>query len=394
MHGLHVLDLSRVLAGPWATQHLADQGADVIKVEPPGGDETRGFGPFIDGHSTYFMSVNRNKRSIVLDLRTDAGRSILDRLLGWADVLVENYRPGVAERLGFGWTDVHPRYPRLCYVAIHAFGHQSDGVPDAWASRPGYDLVLQAMSGAVAATGFPASPPTKSAMSTADLIAGLYASQAALTALLERERTGRTQKIVINMLQAQATALAHHATRFLNTGEVEQQRGNSHRGLAPYDLYRCRDGFIAIACGNDAMWLRLVTALKLPNPPEWHTNPGRVDRRADVDAAITRAIATLAVSAVDERLATAGVPAGPVYTVDQTLTHPAVTVTAMAHPSLHEVHAPGPAFTTATTPTVHRHPPELGAHRDEILASFGYSTSAVDDLQKRGAFGAEGADPG
>jgi crotonobetainyl-CoA:carnitine CoA-transferase CaiB-like acyl-CoA transferase len=393
MNGIRVLDLSRVLAGPWATQHLADQGADVIKVEPPGGDETRAFGPYVDGHSTYFMAANRNKRSIVLDLRTASGRDVLARLLAWADVLVENFRPGVAERLGFGWTDIHPRFPRLCYVAIHAFGHPEEGVPEEWTRRPGYDLVLQAMSGGAATTGFPGDPPLKHSFSIADLLAGLYAAQAVLLALLERERSGRTQKIVVNMLQVQATALAHHATRYLVTGEVEERRGSSHRGLAPYDLYRCADGWIALACGNDAIWRRLVGALDLPDRPEWATNRGRIEDRAAVAGVVGAALASRPVDELDRLLSDAGVPAGPVLTLDRTLSHPAVSVVPMDH-AVGPIAAPGPGFRSLTTVGRHVAPPTLAADRDAVLTDLGFSAAEITILSDGGAFGDGAAEAG
>ena len=188
MQGIRILDLSRVLAGPWATQQLADQGADVIKVEPPGGDETRRFGPIVDGHSTYFLSANRNKRSIELDLKDADDQQTLWELIDWADALVENFRPGVLARLGFPWPEIHARNPRLVAVAVHAFGE--DGDP-AWAARPGYDLSMQALGGGASITGVPDGPPTKHGCSITDLVAGLLANQALLAALLRRERTGR-----------------------------------------------------------------------------------------------------------------------------------------------------------------------------------------------------------
>ena len=207
-------------------------------MEPPAGDETRAFGPVIDGASTYFLTANRNKRSVALDLKTEAGKRVLHALIDWADVLVENFRPGVADRLGFGWSEIRERRPDLVYVAIHAFG---DEHPE-WRTRAGYDLLLQHMGGATAMTGFPGSPPTKHPVSNADLLAGLFAVQAMLQGLLHKERTGEGQKIVVNMLQVQASCLAYHASRYAVTGEVGQQRGNSHFGIVPYDVFECADG--------------------------------------------------------------------------------------------------------------------------------------------------------
>lgn len=382
MHGLRILDLTRVLAGPWATQHLADQGADVIKVEPPGGDETRRFGPLVDGEATYFLCANRNKRSIVLDLKSAAGRRVLDRLVDWCDVLVENYRPGVADRLGFGWDVVRERRPDLVYVAIHAFGDQHP----TWSTRPGYDLLLQHMGGATSMTGFPGSPPTKHPVSNADLVTGLYAVQAVLQGILHRERTGEGQKIVVNMMQAQAAHLAYQATRQRVTGHHDTQRGNSHAGIVPYDVVRCADGWLVIACANDPTWQRLRHALDLPDRPEWRTNTERVAHREQVMAALEEALVHRTVDAADAMLAAARVPAGPVLTPDQTLAHPAVRNATVEHHHFGPVSLPGPVLETATTVQHHRAPPALGADWLSVLETLGLSDQA-DALEAAGASG-------
>ena len=384
MKGIRIVDLTRVLAGPWAAQQLADQGAEVIKVEPPGGDETRHFGPHVAGESTYFLSANRNKRSIALDLTTPAAREILERLLADADLVLENFRPGVAERLGLGWEELHRRHPKLVYVSIHAFG--DDGDPE-WVRRPGYDLVLQAMGGAASTTGFPGTPPQKHSLSIADLLSGLFATQAALVGLLHREHTGETQKIVVNMMAVQAAALTYHATRYTVIGEVEEKRGSSHRGLVPYDLFRCTDGWLALACGNDAIWLRLREALGLPDKAEWRRNVDRVTHRTDVDAAVADALALRTVKEADRLLAAASVPAGPVLTMDQTLGHPAVPLCSANHPTLGPIRMPGPPFRTTTTVDRHTAPPRLGQHRDEILRDMGYQPHEIAQLDTDGAFG-------
>ncbi len=384
MDGVTILDLSRVLAGPWATQHLADQGATVIKVEPPGGDETRGYGPIVRGESTYFLSANRNKRSIVLDLKSEAGRAVLARLLARADVVIENFRPGKAERLGLGWEALHAAHPRLVVVALNAFGDQ---VAPPWRDRPGYDIVLQAMGGAAAITGHPGAPPTKNGTSVADLTAGLLITQAALLGLLQVARGGLGQRIVVNMMQAQASALAYHATRALVAGEVETQRGNAHAALVPYDFYRCTDGWIAIGCGNDAIWQRLVTALAIDANPGWARNTDRVADRSAVDSVVARALASLTVADADARLAEAGVPAGPILGVDQVLAHPAVDLVALEHPTLGALQMVGPPLRTATTRTTHAPPPTLDADRAAILAELGLEPAAQAALAEAGAFG-------
>ncbi|MEZ4316046.1 MAG: CoA transferase [Myxococcota bacterium] len=365
MNGIRIVDLSRVLAGPWATMHLADQGADVVKIEPPGGDDTRAFGPHVDGVSTYFVSANRNKRSIVLDLRTAEDRAVLHELVKTADVVLQNYRPGVADRLGADYETLRALKPDLVYVAIHAFGE--DGP---YASRPGYDLVLQASGGAMAITGHLGTPPVKCGTSIADLTTGLFCTQAILLGLLHRERTGEGQKIVVNMMQAQANALAYHASRWFVAGSEDVQRGNSHGGLAPYDVYACRDGWLALGCGNDAMFERLRQALRIAPEPGWATNAGRVADREALDRVVSAALSALSVAEADALASRAGVPASPVNRPSEAAAHPAVSLTEVDHAVLGPMRMIGPALRTATTRTHHVAPPEPDADRASILASL------------------------
>jgi crotonobetainyl-CoA:carnitine CoA-transferase CaiB-like acyl-CoA transferase len=382
MSPIRILDLTRVLAGPWATQHLSDQGFEVVKVEPPGGDETRRFGPVVDGDSSYFLAANRDKRSIVLDLKTEAGRRVLDALLAHADVVVENFRPGVGARLGLDPEALHARHPRLVSVGIHAFGTGTPG----WSERPGYDLLLQHMGGATVMTGFPGQPPTKHPVSNADLVTALYAVQAILQGLLHRERTGEGQHIVVNMLQAQAAHLAYQASRLAVTGTRDTPRGNSHAGIVPYDVLSCADGWLVVACANDPTWQRLRVALDLPDRPAWRTNAGRVEHREAVMEAVQSVLSGLTVSEADQRLAAARVPAGPVLAPEETLAHPAVRTMALDHPTFGTVRLPGPVLQTATTRSSHGPPPGLGAHRDEILHEVGLGAE-VERLAAEGAFG-------
>lgn len=368
MNGIRILDLSRVLAGPWATMHLADQGAEVIKVEPPGGDDTRAFGPHVAGVSTYYLAANRNKRSIELDLRAEADRRVLRRLAARCDAVIQNWRPGVAERLGCGWEQLRALKPDLVYVCVHAFGDAAEGPAAAWRDRPGYDLVLQAAGGAMAITGHPGAPPTKCGTSIADLTAGLFAVQAVLVGLLHRERTGEGQRIVVNMMQTQAHALAYHATRHAVTGQEDVQRGNSHAGLAPYDVYRCADGWLAVAAGNDAIFDRLCRALDVDREPEWATNAGRVADRARLDARVGAALAPRTVANADALLAAVGVPAGPVLRPSEALAHPAVESVSVHHPELGPLSMLAPALRTLTTREHHLPPPALDADRAAVLA--------------------------
>jgi crotonobetainyl-CoA:carnitine CoA-transferase CaiB-like acyl-CoA transferase len=368
MKSIRILDLTRVLAGPWATQQLADQGADVIKIEAPQGDETRGFEPIVGGYSTYYQALNRNKRTITLDLKTAEGQAVLERLIPTADALMHNFRPGVAERLGIGWDHVHSTNPRLVYVAIHAYGEDADAQ---WVSRPGYDLVMQAMGGAMSITGFPDTPPVRCAVPVADTHTALLAVQAVLFGLLQREQTNRGQKIIINMMQAQAAALTYYASRYDVTKEPELPRGNAHRGLVPYDVYRCSDGWLAIATGNDGIWQRMRSALEIEDRVEWRTNPQRVANRNSLDAAVQEVLANLTMAEADARLAAVSVPAGPVQTVGEALNHPAVERVTVHHPEAGSLTMPGPIITTETTVSKHRAPPVMDEHRQEILDEIG-----------------------
>jgi crotonobetainyl-CoA:carnitine CoA-transferase CaiB-like acyl-CoA transferase len=383
MTGTRIIDLSRVLAGPWATQQLADQGADVIKVEAPGGDESRRFEPIVDGRSTYFMALNRNKRSIVLDLKTDAGREILRRLVASADVLVENFRPGVAEALGLSWPELAAENPRLIYVAIRAYGESDSG----WHARPGYDLVLQSVGGAASFNGHPDSPPVRAGLPAADLFTGYDTVKAVLLALLHRERTGEGQRVVVNMLQTQGAALVYHASRCAITGESEVKRGNAHRGLMPYDLYPCLDGWLAVACGNDGMWQRLRGALDLPDRAEWRTNGGRLANREALDHQMREVLGAMTVSEADARLAHANVPSGPVNDVASTLEHPALHRITVEDDVLGAVALPGPSVQLRATRARHETPPTLAADRDDVLGDLGYAAPQIDALRERGAFG-------
>lgn len=362
MRGIRILDMSRVLAGPWATMHLADQGAEVIKVEPPGGDDTRAFGPHHEGVSTYFLSANRNKRSIQLDLRADADRAVLYELVPTVDVVLQNFRPGVAERLGCDEATLRAIRPDLVFVTISGFGHEGP-----YADRPGYDLVLQALGGAMAITGQAGAPPTKTGTSIADLTTGLFAVQAILQGLLHRERTGHGDRIDVSMIQAQAHALAYHASRWLVAGTEDTQRGNSHAGLAPYDVYRCSDGWLALGCGNDRIFRRLCDVLEIEAVPEWSTNPGRVADRERLDAVVAERLGSRTVADADVLLAGAGVPAAPVLRPSEVVEHPAVHTLTVDHATLGPIRQLAPVFNSRTTRAEHLGPPELDGDRDHIL---------------------------
>ena len=260
LHGLTIIDLSRVLAGPYATMVLADLGARVIKVErPDGGDDSRAIGPFKDGKSAYFTSINRGKESIALDLKAAEDREIFEALLERADVLVENYRPGTMEKLGYGWPALHERFPRLIYAAASGFGHTG---PDS--KKAAYDMVVQAMGGIMSVTGHPGGPPTRVGTSIGDITAGLFTVIGILSAVHDRLRTGEGRFVDVAMLDGQIAILENAIARYAVTGEAPGPLGARHPSITPFAAFRCRDAHIVIAAGNDALFRALCEALKLP----------------------------------------------------------------------------------------------------------------------------------
>jgi crotonobetainyl-CoA:carnitine CoA-transferase CaiB-like acyl-CoA transferase len=358
--GIRVIDASRVLAGPFATMLLADLGADVIKVEAPSGDETRAWGPPWwgdpdDGRSAYFAAVNRNKRSVVLDLRTDAGRSDLHRLLATADLLVHNYRPHTSAKLGLAADALAARHPRLVVATVGGF-------PDHDAERPAYDLLAQAVSGLMAITGEPDGPPMKVGVALLDIIAGLECAVGALAALLARPGS---RQVSVNLVEAGVTSLINVLGNHLATGEEPARHGNAHPNIAPYESFAARDGHLVIAVGNDAQFRRLLDVLGLDDTDgRYVTNPMRVGRRADLAGWLGEAIAPWPRADLVAALTAADVPAGPVNSVSE-------AVRAMGGGWTESVDgmrlAPSAIRIDGVAPPPRRPPPLLGEHTREVL---------------------------
>ncbi|MBM4320904.1 MAG: CoA transferase, partial [Deltaproteobacteria bacterium] len=324
LEGILVLDLSRVLAGPYCTMQLADMGATVIKVEEPrGGDDTRAFGPpFVGGESCYYLSVNRGKRSIAIDLKHPEGKAIVRKLASRADVLVENFRPGAADRLGLGYTGLTELNPRLIYASISGFGHA--GLPEFF-GKPGYDVVVQGLGGGPSITGEPDGEPMKSGNSIADLIAGLLTFQGILLALLARERSGRGQHVDISMLDGQVSLLTYHAGRYLGTGDVPRRMGNRHPTIVPYQTFRAADGYFNLAVGNDRLWESFCKAIARPDllaDTRYTANSGRVRHREELIAVLAEFFRQEPVEHWLALLEKSGVPAGPILDLSGTLEHP------------------------------------------------------------------------
>lgn len=323
LSGITVVDLSRILAGPYCTFLMAELGARVIKVEPPGkGDDAREYGPFKNGVSTYFSSINRGKESIALDLKVDSDRRILEALLGKGDVVVENFRPGTMERLGYSWESLHRRYPKLIYAAASGFGHSGP-----YSRYPAYDMVVQGLGGIMSITGHPGQPPARVGMSIGDIGAGLYAAVAVNAALLHRERTGEATKVDIAMFDCQLALLENAIMRYTVTGEIPGPLGARHPTITPFEAFATADGAMIVAAGNDGLYQKLCAALgraDLAAHPDYRTNDLRNRNEPALKAEIEKEFKKRPTTEWLAVLEKAGLPCGPINTVARALDHPQV----------------------------------------------------------------------
>ncbi len=371
LHGARVIDLTRVLAGPFCSMSLGDMGAEVIKVEEPGkGDDTRGWPPFVSGEATYFLSVNRNKKSLTLNMKAAEGQAILRKLIARSDVVLENFRPGTMERLGFGYERLRKLNPRLVYCSISGFGESG---PES--SRPGYDLIVQGESGIMDLTGFPDGPPVKVGNSIADLVAGMSAAQGVTLALLVRERTGKGQKVEIGMLDVMASLLTYQAGLYWNAGGRPTRRGNQHPSIVPYEVFQAKDAYLTLGVANNSLWERACRALgreDLARDPRFDSEANRVANR---DALIPLLNAILGARPADEwlkRLDEAGVPAGRIKSVAEVCESAHLKARGMAvrlsHPKAGGITVMGVPVRLWDTPGAATAPPPLlGQHTEEIL---------------------------
>ena len=319
LSGAIILDLSRILAGPYCTLLLHELGARIIKVEPPQGDDARAYGPFQNGQSLYFAAINRGKESIALDLKQDADRAIFERLLARADVLLENFRPGTMEKLGLGWEALHARYPRLIYAAASGFGHTG---PES--KKPAYDMIVQGLGGIMSVTGHPGAAPARIGVSIGDLGAGIYTALGIAAALYHRERTDEATKVDVSMLDCQLSLMENPAMRYLATGVLPGPMGGRHATITPFAIFQAQDRPIIIAAGNDGLFRKLCAALEHPewaDEPRFATNEARRGLAEELAALIESVLADHPVSHWLAVLESAGVPAGPINTVADALTH-------------------------------------------------------------------------
>ena len=385
--GVRVLDLSRVLAGPFCTQILGDLGADVIKVESPQGDETRRYEPTKNGVSSYFLAFNRNKRSLAVDLKTEAGREIVRRLAQEADVLVENFRTGTMERWGLDHRSLRAANPRLIYAAISGYGRTGP-----WKDRPGYDLAIQAASGLMSVTGEAGRAPVRAGWSIADLTAGLWAALSICAALLERQHTGRGTYLETSLFEGQVALMTYYATAYFLTGHVGERLGSAHFSLAPYQALSAADGWIVVAVGNDGLFRRLCEAIgspELADDPRFQTNGLRVRHCSELAAELEARLAERSVRAWEVLLTEAGVPCSAVNRIDEVLHLEQVAARGM----LWETQYPGiGSFFVARSPFcgegwdlhLRRRPPGLGEHTEAILSEVGYRSQEIEALKAAG----------
>ncbi len=372
LDGITVIDLTHVLAGPFCSMTLSDMGADVIKVERPGsGDDTRSFPPFKDGKSAYFAAINHGKKSIALDLKDDADRAIFDRLLGRADVLLENYRPGVMERLGYGWDTLHEAYPALIYGAVSGFGHTG---PDA--RRPAYDMVVQARGGVMSITGEKGRDPVRVGASIGDIVAGMNLSQGILAALYDRTRTGKGRMIDVAMLDSQLGILEHAVAITSVTGTPPVPSGARHPSITPFETFHASDGLFVIAAGNDTLFEKLCITLNLPlaDDPRFATNPARCENARLLKRLIEAVTLDQTRAHWIAQLTAAGIPTGPIQDVAQAMADPQIVARNMVVDVVDRSGRPlykaagNPIKISGTPdPATRRPAPDLDGNRGEIL---------------------------
>ena len=393
LDGVRILDLCRVVSGPFATLQLGDLGADIVKVEEPRhGDEARTYGPpFVGGESAYFLAVNRNKFSCTLDLKSAGGRDVLRRLASRADVVIENFRPGTMERLGLGFDALRRDNARLIYCGISGFGRTG---PDA--GRPGYDLILQGETGIMDITGDPDGPPTKVGTSIADLVTGLYAAQAVLAALAQRDRTGEGGRVDVSMLDAMASLLTFNAGMYFATGVSPVRRGNAHPTISPYETFQAVDGWINVGVANDKFWGSFCRAIERPDlldDARFARASERAARRVDLHAILVPIFLRQSRDAWIALLGDAGIPCGAIRTVGEVcearqLAERGVARTAV-HPAAGDVRYLASAIRFDDRPPPDARPaPLLGEHTRAVLGRWlGLVDDEIEALAERGAFG-------
>lgn len=391
LENIKVLDLTRVLAGPYATMILGDLGADIIKVEMPVvGDDARHFGPYMNSESAYFMSLNRNKRSITLNLKSEKGRQILLDMVKEVDVIVENFRPGTMEKLGLGYEDLIKVNPKLIYAASSGYGHTGP-----YSKRAAYDAVVQAMGGLMSITGKEGGEPTRVGTSVGDITAGLFTTIGILAAVNSRNETGKGQKVDVAMLDCQVAILENAISRYVVTGDVPAPGGNKHPSIVPFEPFETVNGQIMVAAGNDVLWSNFCKAIDtypLCKDERFATNPLRAKNYKELRPLLGEAMIVKTTEEWQDILDDAGVPNGPINTIDKVVTDPQVLAREMImeidHPVEGKLKVPGIPIKLSETPgDIRMTSPLLGQHTEEILKELlNYDDAKIEELKKENIF--------
>ena len=393
LKGLKVLDLTRVLAGPFCTMLLGDMGAEIIKIEEPGkGDDTRGYPPFLDGHSAYFANLNRNKQSITLDLKNPAAKETFMQLVEAVDVVIENYKPGTMDKLGLSYAKAKERNPRIVYASISGFGQYGP-----YKDRPGYDIIGQAMGGLMSVTGWPDSPPTRTGTAMGDILGGLNCCIGILAALRSRDATGVGQHVDVALVDSVVSSMETIIQLYLVDQRVPQRIGNRYEFIYPYDSFQAADGWVVIGVGGDEVWKRFCQATGLTallDDATLATNRERVVNNARLKVAVTEWTATRNVADIVELLLAHSVPCSPIYSVDQLANDPHIAgaremIVEMDHPARGKMKVINNPIKFSDTKTAIRSTsPQLGQHTAQVMAEvLGLSAGQIEALKENGAFG-------
>ncbi|WNF38546.1 CaiB/BaiF CoA-transferase family protein [Bacillaceae bacterium IKA-2] len=388
LDGIRVLDLTRVLAGPYCTMILGDLGAEIIKVEAPGGsDDTRAWGPpYTGGESAYYLCANRNKRAITLDLKSEAGKNVLEKLIKQSDVIIENFKHGTMEKWGLGYEQLNILNPQIVHCSITGFGHEGP-----YKDLPGYDFIIQAMSGLMSITGSEQSGPMKVGVAISDIFTGLYAAIGIQAALLERNQSGMGQSIDLSLFDSQISTLANVASNYLVSEKNPKPLGNEHPNIVPYQSFNTLDGQIAVAVGNDGQFVKFMNVIGLSNlskDERYATNPKRLENRKELVKVISDQMRLKETQFWIKSLRENGIPSGSINTIAEMFEDPQVKASGIikevSHPTAGMIRLVGSPLKLSRTPTeVRRHPPLAGEHTEEVLKEIGLSSSKISELKEK-----------